>query len=340
MEELDHTYEFHCAVQKIEQAHPDATPLGEGADPRKEAVILKAHVSDAIPDYEVDRIEADRTRPVLWMNLVSLGGRAGPLPEVYTDMLKERMRHKDTGFRDFLDIFNHRVASLWYRLRKKFLTGFVAKPAKQTPVGEAGLCLAGVSNTRLIENTTLKPSCLLAAQSLLWARHRSVEGLKTLLEDYFHHRVKIEPWQGGWNNVTMEEELTRLGGPWNRLGQDTILGKRSWNAVQGLRIHIYGVDAQSDFPVAEWRDVITLYIGVRIRVYVRLHYTPESIRGLKLRPSEGHFLGRNTWMTKNYTSVSDPCYEFLIKRSVSLKSFGFYKTKRYSFCINLFLTFF
>jgi type VI secretion system protein ImpH len=316
LKDLDHTYEFHCAIQRIEQAHPEAIPLGEGSDPQKEAVVLKAHVSDAIPDYEVDRIEADRARPVLWMNLVSLGGRAGPLPEVYTDMLKERIRHKDMGFRDFLDVFNHRVASLWYRLRKKFLPGFVPQPAKKTPIGEAGLCLAGIPHTKLIANTTLRPSTMVAAQGLLWAQHRSVEGLKTLLEDYFHHVVKIEPWQGGWNNIS-DEEVTCLGGPWNRLGHDTLLGKRSWNTVQGLRIHVYGVDAQSDFPVAEWRDVIALYVGVRMRIYVRLHYTPETVRGVRLRPAYGHFLGRNTWVAKDHTSVVKPCYEFLIRYAVS-----------------------
>lgn len=308
---LDHTYEFHCAVQRIEQRQPDATPLGEGSDPSREAVILKAHISDAIPDHEIDHIEDERIRPIMWMNLVSLGGRSGPLPEVYTDMIKERMRFKDTSFRDFLDIFNHRMASLWYRLRKKMLPGFVQKPASTTPVGEAGLCLAGVPHIHLLQGTTLKPSLMVAAQGLLWAQHRSLEGLQTLLEDYFHHPVKIEPWQGGWNNIH-EDEASRLGGPWNRLGHDSILGKRSWNTVQGLRIHIDKVDAQAEFPIDEWRDVIRLYVGLHMRVYVHLHYLHHTIKRIRLRPAPGFFLGRNTWLAPDDTSSMQPSYEFLI----------------------------
>lgn len=311
---LDHTYDFHCAVQRIEQRNPEATPLGEGADPGHEAVILKAHVSDSIPDHEVNHIEADRTRPVIWMNLVSLGGRAGPLPEVYTDMLKERMRFKDTAFRDFLDVFNHRLASLWYRLRKKMLPGFVPKPASTTLVGEAGLCLAGVAHVELLEGTTLKPSLMVAAQGLLWAQHRSLEGLKTLLEDYFHHPVKLEPWQGGWNSIK-DDEASRLGGPWNVLGQDAILGKRSWNTTQGLRIHVFNVDSQTQFPIPEWRDVIRLYVGVHMRVYVRLHYAHHTIKCIKLRPAQGFFLGRNTWLATNKISQMRPYYEFMLRHN-------------------------
>lgn len=308
---VDHTYDFHCAVQRIERDHPDAIPLGEGDNPKREAVILKAHISDSIPDHEIQSVEAERVRPVLWMNLVSLGGRGGPLPEVYSDMVKERMRFKDASFRDFLDLFNHRLASLWYRLRQKMLIGFVQKSAKNTPIGAAGLCLSGVAHTRLIENTTLKPSFLVAAQGLLWPSHRSVEGLKTLLEDYFHHRVKIEPWRGGWNHIE-DKEATRLGGPWNVLGQNTILGKRSWNTTQGLRIHIYGVNAESDFDVTAWRDVIRLYAGLHMRVYVRLHYRTETICPISLKPINKFFLGRNTWLGPHSQTVVDPNYELLI----------------------------
>lgn len=313
---IDHTYDFHCAIQRIEQMHPEAASLGEGDDPSHEAVILKSHISDAIPDHELHTIENERTRPIVWMNLVSLGGRGGPLPEVYSDMLKERQRYKDHAFRDFLDIFNHRLASLWYRLRQKTLAGFVQKPAKETPVGEAGLCLSGIPNTKILEKTTLKPSLLLAAQTLLWARHRSVESLKTLLEDYFHYSVKIEPWQGGWNNIS-DNETTRLGGPWNALGRDTILGKRSWNAMQGLHLHIYNVNAHMKFPEAQWRDVLRLYIGLHMRVHITLHYDRPNIQPIRLRPKKGFFLGRNTWLGPKPQINPNPQYTFLILRTAS-----------------------
>lgn len=311
---IDHTYDFHMAVQAIERDNPDAIPLGEGYDPEQEAVILKAHVSDAIPDHEIHSIEADRHRPVMWMNLISLGGRGGPLPEVYTDMLKERIRRKDLGFRDFLDVFNHRLASLWYRFRKKMLIGFVQKPSHETTVGEVGICLSGISNKKLIQNTTLDPAFLISSQTLLWARHRSLAGLTTILQDYFGYKIKVEPWQGGWNEVS-ERDVTRLGGPWNELGKNTILGSRSWNMTQGIRIHVYKVNAQKAFPFQIWKDIVRLYLGMRLKVYIRLHFVSETIKFVNLKKESVFRLGINTWLSCDPKDTMQCSYEFFVDQN-------------------------
>src|SRR5947199_9804372 len=54
------------------------------------------------------------------VNFMGLSSPTGVLPTPYTELIIERAQKKDNGFRDFLDIFNHRLISLFYRAWEKY----------------------------------------------------------------------------------------------------------------------------------------------------------------------------------------------------------------------------
>ena len=60
---------------------------------------------------------------------MGLTGPLGVLPRHYTDLLLERGRRKDWTLRDFLDIFNHRLISLFYRAWEKYRLPIVYEAA-------------------------------------------------------------------------------------------------------------------------------------------------------------------------------------------------------------------
>ncbi|MHB1910407.1 MAG: type VI secretion system baseplate subunit TssG, partial [Nitrososphaerales archaeon] len=141
-------YEFHQAIMLLELMYPEAPPLGEGVMLEKEVVRLKSRVylSTSSNDlYSLEPADPASGSPLkLVLNFFGIAGIQGPLPVPYIEMILERISKKDTALRDFLDIFNHRLASVLHRIRKKYWVGLDTVPAVKTLIGQTLRAFAGV----------------------------------------------------------------------------------------------------------------------------------------------------------------------------------------------------
>jgi type VI secretion system protein ImpH len=217
--------------QRIER---DRQPVGVNAIPSSEVLRFRALLSLAFPPSEIHQIRPPQREDRPYEMTVAFMGMTGPqgvLPRHYTELLMERVWIKDYTLRDFLDLFNHRMVSLFYRAWEKHhcvvgyeraLTGKV-----KDRVAHYLWALMGLGTQGLKERLQGVEDILLRYTGVLAQKPKSALALQRVLADYLHVPVNITQFIGQWLQL-QEDDTTTLGitGRNNRLGQTAVAGHR------------------------------------------------------------------------------------------------------------------
>jgi type VI secretion system protein ImpH len=120
-------FDFFQAVRVLERLYPDRVPVGLDGPPAEEIARFRAHLSMAFPPSQIialDPIGDERPNPLLTVTFMGLYGPSGVLPTHYTQLLMDLVRDvrgpERRSLRDWLDLFNHRFISLFYRAWEKY----------------------------------------------------------------------------------------------------------------------------------------------------------------------------------------------------------------------------
>ena len=231
-------FELLQALLLLERAQPQATPLGQGIDPRREAVRLRGPLTPLFAASQVASLDySEKAQPVLSTPVFGLGGPDGPLPYAYQEWLQQRARLKDHGPAEFLDLFQHRLLSLLYRIlcKHRVAIGFV--PPEASPVQDQLRALTGLL-PRPLQGRQAFPDALVTARAALFAgARRSLAGFETIVRHHFAVSVRLEQFQGAWREIP-EASRSCLGRPGRNLslGRSAVAGKRVWDEHAGIRI--------------------------------------------------------------------------------------------------------
>jgi type VI secretion system protein ImpH len=266
-------------VRLLKRLQPTRRQVGEDGPPKQEIVRFAAHVSLGFPPSQIYDLLPGKDQddaPRMVVAFLGLIGPSGALPRYYTELVLERVRRKkDFTLRDFLDLFNHRLISLFYRAWEKYrvllgheraeirsLQTRLRGPAAQREFitvqrpqldrfSQCMLDLSGLGGASLRYSTPLRdelsPRRALADETLrfyaglLAQRHRSAVGLETMLCDYFDARIVVQQFRGQWLKLAEEDQscFTSNGQGGNmQLGKSTVVGERVWDAQSKFRVKI------------------------------------------------------------------------------------------------------
>ena len=306
---------FYQAVRLLSRLQPDRARVGRWSDPSREVARFHASTSLGFPASEIQELTLGRgdtggAPTEMLVNFFGLTGPQGVLPHVYTEHASTRARAKDTAFRDFLDLFNHRAISLLFRAWEKNNAVVAHESGSDDRFYDHLLDLAGLGTTGLRDRLPFEDSVPAFYASLLSSRTRPADGLARLIGDYFDIPATVEQFIGEWRSLDTggqceledEVEAGRLGfgvlgdavwdaharvrlrlGPLSRAQFDELVpGGSAHETLRGLaRLYaddMVGVDAQL---VLARREVTPCVLGV-----------PDGTKAARRGPG----LGRGTWL--------------------------------------------
>jgi type VI secretion system protein ImpH len=269
--------------------------------------------------YHISRSENLAAPVQMEVAFLGLAGIQGVLPRHYTELLLERVRQKDFALRDFLDIFNHRMISLFYRAWEKyrFPVGYErARLAPQNgyePFSSSVFHLIGMGTGGLRGRLRSGDEQLLYYSGLIGQQPRSASALQSLLSDYFGVPVAVRQFVGAWLSID-NENRTRLGsGEINNseLGITALLGSKCWDQQAGFRLVLGPLRYEefrnllpSEEGFASLVELTRLFTGLTLDFDARLILKAAEVPSCRLATAKSGTLrlGWSSWLkTKEFT---------------------------------------
>jgi len=318
-----HRFDFFQAVRLLEIIHTlngeRLVPPGQSADPAKEIVHFRSEVKLDFPASDVAQVTRSKDIPKrdqptapaeMAVNFLGRAGCLGALDMPSTELVLQRASRDDKALRDFLDIFNHRLVSLLYRIRKHHRVGLSSVTPGDDQIARYLYSLIGMGTPRLQGRMQMRDRALLYYAGILAQQPRSMAGLQRILTDYFQVEVKITQFVGKWCELE-ENQWTKIGesGTNQRLGRDTcMLGTCVWDQHARFEIELgpLGWDDFESFLPTEWRfgvlcDLVRFYVKDEFEFNVRLVLKADEIPTVELSTEPA--LSWTTWLgpTRNIT---------------------------------------
>lgn len=298
-------FELLQALLLLERAQPNATPLGQGIDPRREAVRLRGPLTPFFSASQVALLEYPaQAQPILSTPVFGLGGPDGPLPYAYQEWLQQRARLKDHGPAEFLDLFQHRLLSLLYQILRKYRVAIGFVPPEQSPVQDQLRALTGLLPRPLQERQAIPDGLIFARTGLFAGARRSLAGFETIVRHHFAVTVRLEQFQGAWREIPVASRSC-LGRPGRnlQLGVSAVAGKRVWDEHAGVRIVLGPLNAQR-YPAflpdgtthGQLAALAAFYFGPDLDCSLRLLVSETS--GLTLSRQAPPRAAWNSWLER------------------------------------------
>ncbi len=302
------SFEFFQAVALLQRLSlNEKQPVGHFSNPADEAVQFRVNNTLAFPASQIQSIQDQEGRPSqMRVNFMGITGPQGVLPYCYTELILERLRAKDTALADFLDVFNHRMISFFYRAWEKYR--FPATYYRGDDIFTHHLLdLIGLGTPGLRNRQNIPDNALLHFAGLVGAQARSAEALETIVANYFDVPVEVEQFAGAWYRLDASSQCSMEddGSDSEKLGAGVVVGDEIWDQQSRVRIRLgpLSLDQYSTFlpggPAHEpLRAVVRFFSNDEVDFEVRLVLQKEEVPKCQVGAEDdsGPRLGWVSWL--------------------------------------------
>ncbi|MCS7314544.1 MAG: type VI secretion system baseplate subunit TssG [Bryobacterales bacterium] len=234
-------FDFFQAVRLLERLDPERKPVGRFVRPRQEVVRFAANPSVVFPASQIQSLELRPDGPArMTVNFMGLFGPMGVLPQAYTELIISRIRERDYALRDFLDLFNHRMISLFYRAWERYRFGISYERGEKDRLSGVLLDLIGLGTPGLQGRQAVEDQALLYYAGLLAQFPRSASALEQILGDYFDVPVEVVQFAGGWYRLDpqIQGRLDETNEEYEQLAVGAVIGDEVWESQARVRVRL------------------------------------------------------------------------------------------------------
>lgn len=311
LEQSPESFQFLQAMRLLEGIYygPGAAqaqrPLGYHHPLQEEAVFLQQALSLTFPEHDLSTVQhpafPNQLLRHLQLNFMGLCGQSGPLPEAFTRQLLRAQKQKQTALSDFLNLFHHRLLSLYYRaLEKNNPYCLYQRHCQRHP-----------RELEALHHPDADQQLRYFYAGIFSQRPRNAANLKALIANYFQLPVHIETHIGAWYGLSGDEisHLTAKSHH-NRLGKSLLLGTKIYSLQHKIRLLIGPLDYGQflgllpDHPLLNTIARVTRqYVGAEIQFEIRPCLRATEAPALTLNARHGQRLAWNSWLQRHPTTT-------------------------------------
>jgi type VI secretion system protein ImpH len=306
-------------VRLLERYQPERDPIGRYRQPRNEVVRLGAYPSMAFPASQIQQLhwQDKEQQPFMVVNFMGLTGPLGVLPLYYTTLVIGRGRERDRTMRDFFDLFNHRMISLFYQAWEKYRFPIAYERGGLDKVSRNLLDLIGLGTNGLQKRQGVRDEVLLYYGGIFSQRPRSAIGLEQVLSDYFEVPAKVQQFVGSWYRIDAETQCKLFESgfdPSRQLGVGAIVGDEIYDQQSKVRIRLgpLSMKMYRDFlptgtAYQPLRSLVRFWAGDTFDFEVQLILDRKEVPACELGDAEANppQLGWVSWV-RNRVQDRDP----------------------------------
>ncbi len=317
-------FSFFQMVRLIERLSPNRVAVGRFGPPEREAMRFGVNNTLSFPPSPVHSLEwPEGQRPTITVNFMGLTGPMGVLPFAMTELIRDRIRSKDRTLRDFFDLFNHRMISLFYQAWEKYRFFVAYERDQKDRFSKYLMSFVGLGSDGLQRRQPIRDDSLLYYSGLLSLQPRSAVALEQIVGDYFGIPVEVEQFVGAWHSVSVADQCSLEGGREysEQLGVGAIAGDEVWSHESRLRLKLgpLTIGQYLDFlPPGEayepLQTILKFYSGYEFEYEVELILKRDDVpvcelgKDIQAKP----FLGWTTWMKSNPVFDRNPADTVLL----------------------------
>ncbi len=297
-------YTLFGALRLIEQTHAQRPRLGESRKAADDGVRITQQPHLYFAPADVLAFDAkDGEVPELQQLGFGVFGPNGALPLHLTELAYSRERQlDDPALADFINTFQHRFASLFYRAWANAdpCASFDRPGTDQFRLYLGALIGIGAVGAR--ERDAVPDYAKLSRVGLFAPHTRSGAALEQILTEYFELAVEVIPFAGAWLDIAPDAWCRLARTPEHALlGAGATLGNSTWQcqsrfeiALGPLRIADFVNFLPGSRGLEQLKAIVRLFTNEQWSWHVRLLLERTDLPPIRL--GQSGWLGWTTWL--------------------------------------------